>query len=292
MGGLHTRRIHRSSQEYPALLKEISDPPLALNVSGRSLEPGPAIAVVGTRKPTPYGLKVARSFSEELAGAGLTIVSGMARGIDASAHRGALESGGATVAVLGSGLDVCYPQTNRALYEELVEKGTLVSEYEEGTPPLPHHFPTRNRIISGMSLGVLIVEGKSDGGAMITARLALESSREVFAVPGPVHSSMSAGPHLLLRDGARIVTSPSDVLEELGLEGQLSLNMDERARELSLTPDEARLMDHLGGEVKLLDLLASSLKMPVSTVSAILCRLEIKGVVSRHPGGRFGAAPL
>lgn len=292
MRGLQTRRVYRSSPEYPALLKEISDPPLALNVAGRNLEPGPTIAVVGTRKPTPYGLKVARWFSEELAGAGMIIVSGMARGIDASAHRGALESAGSTVAILGSGLDVCYPRTNRALYEELIEKGTLVSEYEEGTPPLPHHFPTRNRIIAGMSLGVLIVEGKSDGGAMITARLALESSREVFAVPGPVHSSMSAGPHLLLRDGARIVTSPSDVLEELGLQGQLSLEIDPATREVNLTPDEARLMEHLGGEVKLLDLLASSLKMPVSTVSAILCRLEIKGVVSRHPGGRFGAAPL
>lgn len=287
MGALQYRRIDRSDPEYPPLLTEVPKPPKALFVAGRPLEHGPSVAIVGTRKPTPYGLRVAERFACELARAGMTIVSGMARGVDAAAHRGCLQAGGTTVAVLGSGLDVCYPRTNRKLYEDIIGNGTLVSEYEIGTAPLPAHFPMRNRIIAGICLGVLIVEGKPDGGAMITARLALECSREVFAVPGSIHSPVSQGPHQLLRDGARIATTAADILEELGLEGQLSLRLGVPAPQLDLSPEESRLLDQLSSEARLLDLLAGAVLMPASTVSAILQRLELKGLVSRHPGGRF-----
>lgn len=208
------------------------------------MEPGPVLAIVGTRKASPYGLEVGEWLGAELALLGITVVSGLAHGIDAAAHRGALSAAGATIAVLGCGLDVCYPTRNRDLYRQILSAGTLLSEHPPGTKPLPHHFPVRNRIIAGMSLGVVIVEGKLGGGAMITARLAMEYGREVFAVPGPVHAAGSRGPHLLVRDGARLVTSPEEILEDLGMPASESRNQDA----LELRPDEQRVLDKLEAE--------------------------------------------
>ena len=282
------RRITRTDPEYPPLLREIADPPAALNIIGLPLEPRPMLAIVGARKPTAYGLEVAEWFAAELALAGLMIVSGMARGIDAAAHLGALDAGASSVAVLGCGLDICYPRSNHHIYRRLLESGTIVSEYPSGTAPLPHHFPTRNRIIAGMSLGALIVEGRPEGGAMITARLSMEFSREVFAVPGPVHSPVSLGPHLLIRDGARITTSPLDILEELGLLGQLSFESgDSPAAAPELSPEESMVLAAMHAQPVLLDIIASAAGIPASTASAILARLELKDLVARHAGSRF-----
>ena len=278
-----SREITPAHREYPALLREIPDPPVRLYAAGQRLEPGPVLAIVGTRKASAYGLEVGEWLAAELALLGITVVSGLADGIDASAHRGALSAGGTTIAVLGCGLDVCYPTRNRQLYRQILSAGTLLSEHPPGTRPLPHHFPVRNRIIAGMSLGVVIVEGKLGGGAMITARLAMEYGREVFAVPGPVHSSGSHGPHLLVRDGARLVTSPEEILEDLGMPASGSRNHDAP----ELRPDEQRVMDQLEAEPMLLDSIAHRARMPPATVAAILVGLEMKGQASRLPGGRF-----
>ena len=225
-----------------------------------------------------------------LAAAGVVVVSGMAAGIDAAAHRGALATG-STVAVLGSGVDVCYPRSNAALYAEIAERGSLVSEYPPGTAPAPWRFPARNRIIAGMALGVVIVEARRDGGAMITARLALEYGREVFAVGGPVHASGSEGPHALVRDGARLVTSARDVLEDLGLaspHSAASWTQDPMpALVASLSPDERRVLGVLQAEPQLLDRIARLAGMPASATTAVLSRLELAGLASRHPGARF-----
>lgn len=280
------RSITPRDQSYPALLREIADPPKQLYVAGNDLVQGPAVAVVGARKASRYGAEVASWIAAALAEHGVTIVSGLARGIDAAAHRGALSAGGLTVGVLGCGLDICYPAGNRSLFDQIAVEGTLVSEYEAGTRPLPFHFPVRNRIIAGMSLAVVIVEGRPDGGAMITARLAAEYGREVFAVPGPVHSAGSRGPHLLLRDGARLAASAGDVLEDLGLDpGTLR-----PGEPVVLEPDEQRLIDCLEAEPQLLDVIARRAGCPAATASAILMKLEMKGLAARDGGARYAIA--
>lgn len=289
------RRIRMREASYPALLGEIPDPPKRLYMAGRALDQAPYIAVVGTRKATSYGLDVARRLASELTAAGMVVVSGLARGIDAAAHAGALGAKGTTVAVLGCGLDVCYPQRNLPLYRRIAAEGTLVSEYELGTGPRPHHFPHRNRIIAGVSLGVVVVEGRRDGGAMITARLAMESGREVFAVPGPAYSVASEGPHALICDGARLITRAEDVIEELGLlrpppsRDPAAGSAPEDPR---LNPDEMAVLKMLGHEPELLDRVASGCGRPASAVAAVLARLEVEGLVLRHPGGRFSLSAL
>ena len=200
--------------EYPELLKALHDPPLLLYVQGTRPE-GAHLALVGTRQPSPYGKSVAEYLGRELANRGITIVSGLARGIDTIAHRVALSSGGATVAVIGSGLDVPYPPENKILMHEIARTGAVVSEFPMGTRPAPAHFPRRNRIISGLSLGCVVVESDTNGGAMITASCALDQNREVFAVPGNITERTSAGPNALIRDGrAKLVHSIEDVLSE------------------------------------------------------------------------------
>jgi DNA processing protein len=283
---IEARTVQRGNPEYPELLQELTDPPDRIFVAGRTLEPAPFVAIVGSRRPSRYGVEVATWLARELSSLGVVVVSGMAGGIDAAAHRGALEARGHTVAVLGSGIDVCYPPRNRALYREISDQGTLATEYEGGTPPLPHHFPTRNRIIAGMSYGAVIVEGRLGGGAMITARLASEFGREVFAVPGPVHSPQSEGPHALIRDGARLVTCPADVLDELALSKPL-----QEALPLELAPDERNVLCAIEATPTLLDTLAQLAGLPPSTTAAVLARLELRGIVTRHPGGRFGRSP-
>jgi DNA processing protein len=288
--GAAPQLVKRGAAGYPPLLAEVPGAPAALWVSGRTLEPAAYVGVVGTRRASRYGLEVARWMGRELAAAGVVVVSGMAAGIDAAAHRGALTTG-STVAVLGSGVDVCYPRSNAALYGQIAEQGSVVSEYPPGTTPAPWRFPARNRIIAGMSLGVVIVEARQDGGAMITARLALEYGREVFAVAGPVHASGSEGPHALVRDGARLVTSARDVLEDLGLSfprSAASWTQDAlSAPTPPLSPDERRVLEILQAEPMLLDRIARLAGMPASAATAVLSRLELAGLASRHPGARF-----
>jgi DNA processing protein len=283
-------KVQRGGAGYPPLLAEAPGAPAALWVSGRPLEPAPYVGVVGTRRASRYGLEVATWLGRDLGAAGVVVVSGMAAGIDAAAHRGALATG-STVAVLGSGVDVCYPRSNAALYGEIAGRGSLVSEYPPGTTPAPWRFPARNRIIAGMALGVVIVEARRDGGAMITARLALEYGREVFAVAGPVHASGSEGPHALVRDGARLVTSATDVLEDLGLASPRSAASWTQdpipALVASLSPDERRVLGVLQAEPQLLDRIARLAGMPASATTAMLSRLELAGLASRHPGARF-----
>jgi DNA processing protein len=203
---------------YPQRLREIFDPPLLLFAIGRTeLLSSHAIGIVGTRRPTPYGLAATERLSSDLAKAGLTIISGMARGIDTAAHRTALREDGTTVAVLGCGVDVLYPVENRKLYEEIARRGLLISEFPLGAPAYPQNFPIRNRIVSGISLGVVIVEGAQHSGSAITAKLAMDQGREVFAVPGNITSKMSWGPNLLIKQGAKLVQEWTDVTNELPL---------------------------------------------------------------------------
>lgn len=289
MSDFEVKTIRPKDPAYPSLLAEIAWPPKLLYATGLPLGQAPYLAVVGSRRPSRYGIEVATWISSELAAAGIVVVSGMARGIDAAAHRGALQTRGSTVAVLGSGIDVCYPRQNRDLYREIQRRGTVVSEYQMGTRALPQNFPARNRIIAGMCLGVVIVEGRVGGGAMITARLAAESGREVFAVAGPVHSAQSEGPHSLIRDGARLVTCAADVLDDLGLGPPPGSSGPEVAVEL--TADERRVLGVLEGTPVLLDVVAARTRMPASGAAATLARLEVKGLVLRHPGARFALSP-
>src|SRR5256714_8822087 len=203
---------------YPQLLREIPDPPITLYVRGRWAEclEAPCVGVVGSRRCSTYGQNVALMLARELASRGVTIISGLARGIDAAAHRGALEAGGRTVAVLGTGVDEVYPRDHRKLAAEILERGgALITQFPLGTPPVAENFPYRNRIISGLALGVVVVEAAEDSGSLITARLALEQGREVFAVPGPIDAPTSRGPHGLLKQGAKLVETVDDIVEEL-----------------------------------------------------------------------------
>lgn len=284
---LRPRLVVREDGEYPPLLREIPGSPGGLFVSGRRLEPAPHVAVVGTRRSSRYGLEVGAWIGRELASSGVVVVSGLAAGIDAAAHRGALEASGATVAVLGCGLDICYPRVNMALYRQIAERGTLVTEYPPGTPPAPYRFPARNRIIAGLALGVVIVEARPDGGAMITARLAMEFGREVFAVPGAVHGPGAEGPHRLIRDGARLVTSARDVLEDLGMAAPPNWVQPPLLAAPAVTSDQRCVLAVLGADPMVLDRIAKLAGLPASAAASVLSRLELTGLVSRHPGGRF-----
>lgn len=305
---MKVREVGVGDAEYPPLLREVPGAPLTLYAAGRVLEPAPMVSVVGTRRASRYGVEVAAWLASGLAAAGLVVVSGMALGVDAAAHRGALDGGGTTVAVLGSGLDVCYPLANAGLRAAILEGGTLLSEHPAGVRPMAWHFPVRNRIIAGMSLGTVIVEARETGGALITARLSSDLGREVFAVPGPVNAEGSRGSHALVRDGARLVTCAADILEDLGF-GELGApgrpthgGADPEASGTAgrmnpvpvvaarLGPDELRLFAILQGQPVLLDTIAAQAGLPLSAAAAVLARLELKGIATRHPGGRFARA--
>ncbi|MDO8426467.1 MAG: DNA-processing protein DprA [Deltaproteobacteria bacterium] len=269
---------------YPALLKEIYDPPCVLYAKGEASFEGPSVAVVGTRHPTHYGLKMSESISRDLGGMGVTVVSGMARGCDMAAHKGALSSGGFTVAVLGTGVDTPYPRENKKLYEEIIEKGLVISEFPLGTPPLPQNFPRRNRIISGLSEGVLVVEAPLRSGSLMTAGLALEYNREVFAVPGPVTSPKSMGANKLLKQGARLVESAEDITEALGLK------FTPRTKKEALPgmgEEEKLVWDSLGTEPVHIDGIVERTGLPVSRASSLLLEMELKGLVQQRPGKCF-----
>lgn len=272
---------------YPARLKQIPDPPPLLYQAGPWEDDGrPAIAIVGTRKPTAYGLAVAERLGRELAQLGAVVVSGMARGIDSAAHRGALSEGGTSLAVLGGGADVCYPREAASIYRAMQERGAILSEQPPGTEPRRENFPERNRIISGLCEGVIVVEAGEQSGTLITVTTALSQGREVFAVPGPITSPMSVGPHRLIREGACLITSARQVLEELGRlapeEGPL-----DRPPPQGLSPQEIRLLGWMGSELRRPDDLAASCGLDVAEVQAALTMLEIRGAVRRLPDGLY-----
>jgi len=299
--------IVRNDPRYPALLREIFDPPTLLFARGRLelLQPF-HFGVVGTRRPTPYGLAATERLSADLSRAGLTIVSGMARGIDTTAHKGALSAGGDTVAVLGCGVDIVYPLENRKLAADLAVKGLLLSEFAMGSTAFPQNFPIRNRIISGLSSGVLVVEGAQYSGSAITAKLALDQGREVFAVPGNITSTESWGPNLLIKQGAKLVQDWNDVIVELPAEVRRQLIERGRRRILGnggASPDGAPA-SHIGGSLpevgrKLLavlqvdaakhldDLLQIVEDTSASEVIAALFELEMLGLVKQLPGKHF-----
>ncbi len=294
--------VTHSSELYPALLREIPDPPLVLYVRGdaRVLSQF-AVAIVGTRKPSAYGLQVARRLARDLADRRLVIVSGMARGIDSAAHHGALEGNGKTVAVQGRGMDAIYPSENRKLAEKIVESGAVISEFPLGTGPTPENFPIRNRIISGLSLGVVIVEAAEYSGSLITAGLALDQNREVFAVPGNITSPQSFGPNHLIKQGAKLVDQWMDVVEELPAHVRVQLLPPEGAAEgertgsetgalfeASLTPDQKAVYDVLrADEAAFVDSIFGAVTMPQPRVLAALLELEMSGLIRQLPGKNF-----
>jgi DNA processing protein len=283
---------------YPARLREIFDPPLVLFALGRVELLGTVmVAIIGSRRPTAYGLAVAERFGKELAASGVTVVSGMAKGIDTAAHLGALAARGATVAVFGCGLDVIYPAENRALAERIAKEGLLLSEFPLGTPGHAQNFPIRNRIISGLSEGVVVVEGKQYSGSLITARLALDQNREVFAVPGNITSPESFGPNLLIKQGAQLVQSHEDILDGLGAEARARL-----ARQAVLPVEqpeapEAGPMSHLAEQIlhflpvdkptPLDDLIEAIPHASPSELIAVLFELEEAGRVRQLPGKSY-----
>lgn len=282
---LGLRVITWADPDYPERLRVIDYPPAVLFVRGNLLSAQAwAVAMVGTRRPTYYGRQVARALSRDLAACGVTVVSGLAVGIDTEAHLGALEAGGWTVAVLGSGLDQVYPWENRQLAERIAESGALISEFPPGTQPAAQNFPIRNRIISGLSLGVVVVEADETSGALITAGYAADQGRDVFAVPGPITSPQSRGTNRLIQDGAGLVTGADDILEALKLariDHQVGLRQAAPETELELLI--VKLLDHTPTHI---DDLVRQAGRPAGEVGATLALLELKGLV-RHVGGQY-----
>ena len=271
-----------ADDDYPQSLLNIPDPPLLLYVKGRlNLLNQSGLAIVGSRNATPQGSNNAEAFAKSLSDAGLCIISGMAHGIDAAAHRGALRGRGSSIGVVGTGLDKIYPSANRDLAHLLAQQGTLISEFPLGTPPLAANFPRRNRLISGMSAGCLVVEASLQSGSLITARLALEQGRDVFAIPGSIHAPQSKGCHALLKQGAKLVESAQDILEELGSLVIAAANSTE-------TQDaDPVLLEHLGFDPVGLDTLSMRCGLTIAELSAMLLTLELEGRVSALPGGLY-----
>jgi DNA processing protein len=267
--------------EFPQFLLNTADPPLILYAKGRvDLLNAAALAVVGSRNATPQGLRNAEAFSRSASDAGLCIVSGMAHGIDAAAHLGGLQGTGSSIAVVGTGLDKVYPAANRELAHRLAQNGTIISEFPLGTPPLAANFPRRNRIISGLSLGCLVIEASLQSGSLITARMALEQGREVFAIPGSIHSPQSKGCHTLIKQGAKLVENAQDILEELGHRACVN----PLARQ---TAPEHPLFLHLGFDPLDAETLAQRSGLTIAELSAILLQLELDGHITTLPGGLY-----
>ena len=298
------RILSLADPDYPASLLNTEDPPLMLYAMGHSAawEPGAldamrCVAIVGSRNPTPQGAINAREFGSALAQAGLTVVSGLALGVDGAAHQGALQGAGggsiATVAVVGTGLDRVYPKSHLDLAKQIAAQGLLLSEYPLGTPPMAAHFPQRNRIISGLSLGTLVVEAALQSGSLITARLALEQGKDVFAIPGSIHSTQSRGCHALIKQGAKLVESAQDILEELGAPvlrarpSEVGSAPNGLAPDDGLTPEQTALLQALGFEPSSLDALQARTGRDTPHLQADLMGLELQGRVMRVPGGLF-----
>jgi DNA processing protein len=288
--------VTMTDSDYPQLLREIPDPPPFLYVYGRLSGTAGKIAVVGSRNATGYGITTTKNLCADLATLGLTIVSGMARGIDSAAHEGALSVKGKTIAVLGSGLERVYPAENIKLFHRIAENGAVVSEFPLMTEPDAHNFPTRNRIISGMSLGTVVVEATKKSGSLITARLAAEQNREVFAVPGSVQSFKSTGTHTLIKQGAKLVENAQDIVEELSALVRLSMPgediapKDNNAHHPALSEDEARVYRQLGPYPIHIDELLRKIALEPGKLSSILLKLELRGIVQQSPGKLFSLA--
>ncbi|NTV89805.1 MAG: DNA-protecting protein DprA [Clostridiales bacterium] len=284
---------------YPENLRHIFDPPLVLYSRGTPVGDEPCVALVGSRRATAYGLDIAELLSYQLSKLGITVVSGMARGIDSKAHNGAIKAGGRTIAVLGCGVDVIYPEENRKLMKTIIENGAVLSEYLPGMPPQTYNFPARNRIISGMSRAVTVVEASDGSGSLITADYALEQGREVFAVPGNINSTNSRGTNKLIRDGARIVLGVDDILEELEMiymkktenseKKKYNNKKEQRTERLQrgLDSDEADVMRRISNTPANMDDIAERCARGVEQTSAILVMLELKGLVEQLPGRRY-----
>ena len=304
---------------YPPLLKQINDPPVLLYIIGEfPLQDAPSIAIVGSRSPTEYGKTISQQLSHQLAERGITVVSGFARGIDTCVHRGALEAGGCTVAVFGCGLSIIYPSTNRGLAAEIIESGALISEFPMTVPPRGNNFPRRNRVISGLTLGTLVVEASERSGSLITARHAAEQGREVFAVPGQIFSGVSRGTHSLINQGATLINSVDDLLDALPkdytqiLGGELpeptlqpapSRQPNKAARpqsvekrptptpqpktNINLTPDEQTVLSVMAADSVHIDEITRVTQLPIGKVSSLLVMLELKGIVQQLPGKQF-----
>lgn len=282
--------IEIGDPNYPGLLKEIHDPPRRLWAQGDCDFSGTLIAVVGARDCTTYGEKVAYDLARALARAGVTVVSGLAYGIDTAAHRGALDGGGKTIAVLGCGIDQDYPARNRTLKEKISAQGTILSEFEPGTEAAPWTFPKRNRIVSGISRGVVVVEAGVKSGSLITADFALQQGRDVFAVPGPITSPQSEGANRLIQNGAKLVMSVQDILDELGSSAQLPLITRPMAplEEDDSEPEDAKkILRLLGNGSKHMDDLIAGSGIAVEKMSGVLVDLEIRGKIGSLPGGFF-----
>jgi DNA processing protein len=265
------------------MLLEIADPPPLLYLRGRAeLLNSPALAVVGSRNATPQGLANAEGFARTFSDAGMAIVSGLASGIDAAAHRGGLAGRGSTIAVLGTGADILYPASNRALGEDIAAHGLLLSEFPVGAPPITSNFPRRNRLISGLARGCLVVEAAVSSGSLITARQAAEQGREVFAIPGSIHSPVARGCHRLIKQGAKLVESAADVLEELGASAP---KVQTDAPKIS--GPTGGLLLHMGYDTCTFDTLVARSRLTAEVVSAMLLELELEGKIASLPGGRY-----
>jgi DNA processing protein len=295
-GGMSERVLTPTEPGYPWMLRHIAEPPVELFACGalaRELGPEspfpPAVAIVGARDATAYGLAVARELGRELARRGLVVVSGLAIGIDGAAHRGAIEVGGRTVAVVGSGTDVVYPRAHARLRDEILACGAVFAEHPRGSPPLAHHFPRRNRLISGLSLGVVVVEATLRSGSLGTAAHALEQGRDVFAVPGPVASPRSRGPHWLLKQGAKLVETVDDIVAELppGVRAMVEQGPGRVSRVL---PHCVGTLRRIAEGASSAEEIAAVEHRQISEIWAELLELELLGEVLRQPGGRFGIA--
>ncbi len=285
--------VCHGDDDYPELLARIKDPPRLLYIVG---DPAvlhlPSLAIVGSRNPTSGGARNAFEFARYLAASGFCIVSGLAAGIDAAAHRGALDAKAPTVAFLGHGIDIIYPAQNRGLAEKIAEGGALVSEYPLGMQPRKPFFPQRNRLISGLSLGTLVVEAARQSGSLITARLAAEQGREVFAMPGSIHNPLARGCHQLIRDGAKLVESGDDIVSELApLAGHvMQTSLESTAspdRPETRDPEYVKLREHLGHDPVSIDELAKRSGLTIGEVSSMLLILELDGIVEKLSGGRY-----
>ncbi len=291
------RLLNWTEPEYPQTLLQIYDPPVLLYVQGDPQVLNlPSLSIVGTRRPTLYGTQMAQNLGRNLAARGLVIVSGMARGIDAIGHQGAMAANGRAIGILGTGIDVCYPKENRKLYEKVLERGTIVSEFPLRTHPAPENFPVRNRIVAGLPLGVVVVEGAEHSGSLITARLAMEFGREVFGVPGNVTQPVSFAPNPLIKQGAKLVTNAEDVIEELPTPVRAALVQAEQPESeqrnllaaASLNGSEKRIYELLSAEEPMpIDDIVERSSLNSSDVLATLFNLEMKAMVRQLPGKQF-----
>jgi DNA processing protein len=288
----HARIITYTEPSYPAFLREIYNPPMLLYVKGREIPLTQTfVGVVGSRNPTHYGRKAAEKIALGLARRGAGVVSGLARGIDAAAHRGCLRGNGFTIAVVGTGIDVVYPASNKALFKQIETNGAIVSEFVTGTPPEPRNFPIRNRIISGLSRGTVVVEATKKSGSLITASLALEQGREVFAVPGSIDSFKSTGTHFLIKQGAKLIENADDILDDFGFAGKGRAGRGVPGEPCGVHRDldelERKIYEIIGDYPMHMDNIVRLGKMEVSKVAGILMKMELEGIVKQLPGKMF-----